>query len=74
VYWVGLLATVAWRPLLGYWRIARSAEGHGTVGYTYSGGMLPLALWIAGPPLLLFLLWLATRSRVEHAETVNDEP
>jgi hypothetical protein len=63
VYWVGLLAVAAWRPLVEYWRITRSPTGHGSVGYTYSGGMLPLALWIAGPPLVVFAIWLATRSR-----------
>lgn len=62
-YWVALLGVVAWRPLVEYWRITRSASGHGTVGYTYSGGMLALALWIAGPPLLVFLVWLTTRDR-----------
>ena len=69
-YWLVLLAVVAWRPLLEYWRITRSPSGHGSIGYTYSGGMLALALWIAGPPLVLFLVWLATRSRdVEHRDT-----
>jgi len=67
-YWLVLLAAVAWRPLLEYWRISRSPTGHGTVGVNYSGGMLPLALWIAGPPLVLFLLWLATRSRAPEPE------
>jgi hypothetical protein len=62
VYWVGLLAVAAWRPLVEYWRITRSPTGHGSVGYTYSGGMLPLALWIAGPPLVVFAIWLATRT------------
>jgi hypothetical protein len=71
-YWLALLAVVAGRPLLEYWRISRSASKHGTVGFSYSGGLLPLALWIAGPPLVLFLLWLATRSRVpEGGETVS---
>ena len=65
-YWVALLAAVAWRPLLEYWRITRSPTGHGSVGYTYSGGPLQLALWIAGPPLVLFVLWLATRTRADE--------
>jgi hypothetical protein len=32
---------------------------------TYSGSMhlLPLALLVAGPPLLLWILWFASRSR-----------
>lgn len=64
-YWVALLAVVAWRPLMEYWRISRSPTGHGTVRFGYSGGTLPLALWIAGPPLVLFALWLATRTRAD---------
>jgi hypothetical protein len=71
VYWVALLAVVAWRPLREFWRISRSASGHGTVGVTYSGGTLPLALWIAGPPLALFVMWLATRDRSEHRERMH---
>ena len=67
-YWTALLAVVAWRPLVEYWRISHSASGHGTVNAGYSGGMLPLALWIAGPPLALFVIWLATRSRVPRAD------
>lgn len=74
VYWVALLAVVAWRPVAEYWRISRSATGHGTVNYSYSGGLLPLALWIAGPPLAMFLIWVATRERAREAFTVNGEP
>jgi hypothetical protein len=70
LYWVGLLAVVSSRPLLEYWRIARS-DGHGTVGYSYEGGMLELALWLAGPPLVLFAIWLATRERRPAEERVN---
>ena len=71
-YWVVLLAAVAWRPLVDYWRISRSPSGHGSVGVTYTGGMLPLVLWIAGPPLVLFFLWLGTRSRATPGrETVQ---
>ena len=63
VYWAGLLAVSAWRPLLEYWRITRSPSGHGSVSYSFQGTALSLALWIAAPPLLLFLVWLATRTR-----------
>jgi hypothetical protein len=71
VYWLALLAFVAWRPLLEFWRITRSADGHGTVGYTYSGGALQAALWIAGPPLLIFVAWLATRTRDVERDRVS---
>jgi hypothetical protein len=72
VYWVALLGFVAWRPLMEYWRITRSPSGHGSVGYTYSGGALNAALWIAGPPLVIFLVWLATRSRDVDRERVRE--
>jgi hypothetical protein len=62
-YWIALLAVVFWRPLYQLWRASRGPATHATVGFTYSGSALALALWIAGPPLLLFLLWVATRPR-----------
>ena len=74
VYWVALLAVTAWRPLTEYWRLSRSGTGHGTVTYGYSGGLLPLALWIAGPPLVMFVVWVATRERVREPLIVNREP
>src|SRR4051812_30535065 len=30
--------------------------------YTGSASLLSIALWVAGPPLVLFALWAATRS------------
>ena len=33
-----------------------------TSTYTGSASLLSIALWVAGPPLLLFVLWAATRS------------
>jgi len=33
-----------------------------TMTYTSSASLLSIALWVAGPPLLLFVLWAATRS------------
>jgi hypothetical protein len=62
VYWAVLLAVVAGRPLWRYWQLQRG-DSHGTVSLTYAGSMSAVALWIAGPPLILFLVWLATRSR-----------
>jgi hypothetical protein len=72
IYWVALLAVVARKPLLEYWRIARSPTGHGTVSYSYSGSMLSMALWIAGPPLALFVVWVATRSQAPEAEDARE--
>ena len=33
-----------------------------SMAYTGSASLLSIALWVAGPPLLLFALWAATRS------------
>ena len=71
LYWAGLLAVVASRPLLEYWRLKRSS-GHGTINYTFEGDMLAPSLWIAGPPLVLFVIWLATRSRVPTTQGVDE--
>jgi len=68
VYWLALLAVAAARPLIEYWRITTSASGHGTIQYSFSGDLLPLALWIAGPPLALFAVWVATRSRAPEPQ------
>ena len=37
------------------------------VTHTASASLLEIALWVAGPPLLLWALWLATRTRREGA-------
>jgi hypothetical protein len=71
-YWFALLAFFAWRPILEYWRITRSASGHGSVNLTFSGDPLHGALWIAGPPLVIFLVWLATRTRTGEREQVPE--
>ena len=62
VYWGILLLVFAWRQL---WRFVRLqlSDQHGSVNLSYSGSLLSLALWVAGPPLLLFVVWLATRRR-----------
>lgn len=61
-YWVGLLAVIAAPAVAQWWRLQRTSE-HGTVTLEISAGALEMALWIAGPPLLLALLWLAVRPR-----------
>jgi hypothetical protein len=71
-YWILLIAYTAWRPLLEFWRINRTPGGHGSVSYTYSGSPLRAALWIAGPPLALFLLWIATRTRESRQRHPHD--
>jgi hypothetical protein len=45
-----------------YWESQRT-NAHGTVNLSYSGGTLRLVLLLAGPPLLMTLLWIASRPR-----------
>ena len=66
LYWVGLLGVLAVKPFWQYLQFRRAGES-GSVSAGYSGSALSLALWIAGPPLLLFLAWLAFGSRKETA-------
>lgn len=67
-YWAGLIVVAGWRPLWQYWQIQRS-NGRGTVSASYSGGLLSLALWVAGPPLLLFIAWFFARSRARAEQS-----
>jgi len=62
VYWLALLAWQLWPLARGWWRI-RQAGGKGTLNVAYSGDFYAAALWIAGPPLLLALLWLFLTAR-----------
>ena len=71
VYWILLLLVSAGRPLLRIWQLKRS-NAHGAVNISYSGSPLQAALWLAGPPLLLFLLWLATRTRAPRRPQLDD--
>ena len=62
VYWIVLLGVVLAPVTRQYWAIQRS-DGHGTIGFTWSGDSLQLVLLIVGPPLLMTLLWIAARPR-----------
>ena len=61
-YWIGLLAVIAAPAFLEWWRLQRS-DGRGTVSVVVDAGAVEMALWIAGPPLLVFALWLLARPR-----------
>jgi hypothetical protein len=62
VYWVVLLA-VGLVPLARQYREIERTGGHGTINLTWSGSTLQTILLIAGPPLLMTLLWIAARPR-----------
>ena len=63
LYWAALLLVQAWPLARAWWRVKRSG-GHGTISVSYSGGLAEAALWIAGPPLLMVVVWLLwTRRR-----------
>lgn len=59
-YWVGLALYAVWPQLRKIWVLSTTKQS-GSISLTYSGGALEAALWIAGPPLLLALVWIATR-------------
>jgi hypothetical protein len=60
-YWVVLLLVSLREPIRKYIDIQRSG-GAGSVSASVSGDAMTL-LWIVGPPLLLFVLWLAARPK-----------
>jgi hypothetical protein len=60
-YWAVLFLVAFWRPLVTYWRVSRTPQGHGTASFEFSGEPLSLALWILGPPLIFFAAWLLLR-------------
>ena len=60
-YWLALFVITYWRPLVTYWRVTHTPQGHGTASFGFSGNPFVLALWILGPPILFTVLWLAAR-------------
>ena len=62
-YWAVLLAVVAGPAIARYWALQRS-DAHGSVTLTFESGTLATLL-IAGPPLLVAVLWLLSRPRRE---------
>jgi len=63
VYWAILFLVTFRRPFVTYWRVTRAPAGHGTASFEFSGEPLPLALWILGPPLVFFAVWLLLRRK-----------
>lgn len=43
----------------------------GQTTWTGSAHLLVIAAWIAGPPLLLWLIWVTQRTRVESPESLR---
>jgi hypothetical protein len=62
LYWIGLLLYALWPQLLKIYELSVTKQ-HGSVSLNYSGSLLEAALWIAGPPLLMAVVWIATRPR-----------
>ena len=62
VYWVLLLAVLLAPVARQWWELERGG-GHGTITQSYAGGGLAAVLLFVGPPLVLTLLWLASRPR-----------
>jgi len=62
VYWIGLLLYALWPQLRKIYELSTTKQ-HGSVSLNYSGSLLAAALWIAGPPLLMAVVWIATRPR-----------
>jgi hypothetical protein len=83
VYWVALAVLAVWSPVRLYLRLRQRWPGHVTLGVSDRYGFavtlnerpvwqatltgLQAAVWIIGPPLLLWLLWLvSTRGRTRR--------
>ena len=62
VYWTILLVVALWPAIMGWWRI-QNTTGHGSVSLSLSWEGLRTAWWIAGPPLLMWLVWVRTRPK-----------
>ena len=58
---------------LGDWVLKLTVNAGGTETYTASAHVLPISLWVAGPPLALFALWLRARSRAAGGDEATPE-
>src|SRR6476619_2648780 len=48
-----------------------NVQQHGQTIWTGSASFLTIALWVAGPPLILWLLWM--RTRLQHPQLQDTE-
>jgi hypothetical protein len=55
----------------GNWVFNLTVGVGGSTVYTGSIHMLALALWFAGPPLLIWLAWIAARPRVPEGIAIR---
>lgn len=62
LYWVVLAVIIAAPTLWEIWSLRRDG-GSGEVTWTWSGEVLPAALLVLGPPLLVTLVWIVTRPK-----------
>jgi hypothetical protein len=62
VYWVLLLAVVLAPVARRYYEVQRS-DAHGMISFDWSGSGRQMILIVVGPPLLMTLLWIASRPR-----------
>lgn len=72
-YWAGVAVMQLGPVLWEYVRIRRTM-GSGTVSWGYSGSLTVLAVALAGPPLLIWLGWLALSGRERRARPGGETP
>ncbi|HVE79374.1 MAG TPA: hypothetical protein VNA89_10955, partial [Gemmatimonadaceae bacterium] len=62
VYWIAVVLVAAF-PQIRDFALLQMSEEHGTVSFSYDGGLLRAALVLCAPPLALWAAWAATRPR-----------
>lgn len=64
-YWAGLAASQLAPALWHYLRI-RATAGTGTISWSFTGSATLLAAALVGPPLLIWVGWLALSARARR--------
>ena len=62
LYWIALVIFAAAPTIWRIWSLRQTSE-HGEVTWSWEGGLLPAVLLVLGPPLLVTIVWLATRPK-----------